>query len=93
MERQCYLLFVAGESDLSVRALANFDRLIRARLDDGCSLRIIDVLKEKRLARDHRVVATPLLVREVPLPVIKILGDLSHEEKLVAQLGLQGRSP
>lgn len=90
MDHYIFTLYVAGESELAARALANFDRLIRARLSDRCSLRTVDVLKEPRLARANRVVATPLLVRDQPLPVVKILGDLSHEAKIIAQLGLNG---
>jgi circadian clock protein KaiB len=88
MDQQAYILFVAGDSDLAARALANFDRLVRTRLDGSCTLRVIDVLREPRLARENRVVATPLLVLEQPQPVVKILGDLSHEDKVLAQLGL-----
>lgn len=90
MEQYVFTLYVAGESDLAARALANFDRLVRARLRHRCSLQTVDVLKEPRLARQHRVVATPLLVRERPAPVIKVLGDLSQEAKILAQLGLDG---
>lgn len=90
MNYYIFTLYVAGDSELAARALANFDRLIRARLPDRCSLKTVDVLKEPRLARENRVVATPLLVRDEPLPIVKILGDLSHEAKLIAQLGLNG---
>ena len=90
MHHYTFTLYVAGDSDLAARALANFDRVIRARLDSHCTLNTVDVLEEPRLARQNRVVATPLLVREEPPPVIKILGDLSHEARVLAQLGLNG---
>ncbi len=90
MDHYDFTLYVAGESELAVRALANFDRLIRARLPEQCSLTVVDVLKEPRLARENRVVATPLLVRNEPPPVVKILGDLSQEAKIIVQLGLNG---
>jgi circadian clock protein KaiB len=90
IEHYLFTLYVAGESELAARALANFDRLVRARLLNRCSLKTVDVLKEPRLARENRVVATPLLVRDQPLPVVKILGDLSQEAKIIAQLGLNG---
>lgn len=90
MDHYNFTLYVAGESELAARAVTNFDRLIRARLPDRCSLKTVDVLKEPRVARENRVVATPLLVRNEPLPVVKILGDLSHEAKIIAQLGLNG---
>ncbi len=90
MDQYTFTLYVAGNSDLAARALANFDRIIRARLSGDCTLKTVDVLQEPRLARLNRVVATPLLVREEPAPIVKILGDLSHEAKVIAQLGLNG---
>ena len=90
MNQYAFTFFVAGSGELATRALANFDRLIRSQLSDRCTLTIIDVLKEPRRAREHRVVATPMLVRHQPLPVVKILGDLSQESKVLAQLGLNG---
>jgi circadian clock protein KaiB len=90
MEHHTFILYVAGDGELAARARANFDRLIRARLGDLCSLSIIDVLKEPGVARQNRVVATPLLVRERPPPLVKILGDLSQEAKILTQLGLDG---
>lgn len=88
MEQHSFTFYVAGNTDLAIRALANFDRLVRARLAGKCQLRIVDVLEEPRVARQDRVVATPLLVRELPKPVVKILGDLSTEESVLARLGL-----
>lgn len=90
MEKHVYKFFVAGGSELAVRALANFDRLIRPRLEGGCTLTVVDILKEPRQAREHRIVATPMLVRELPLPVVRILGDLSQGAKVLDQLGLSG---
>jgi circadian clock protein KaiB len=88
MDQQAFTLFVAGGTELATRALANFDRLVRERLGERCQLTVIDILKEPRRAREHRVLATPLLVRERPNPVLRILGDLSQEAKILAQLGL-----
>lgn len=90
MKDHTFILYVAGDGELAARACANFDRLIRARLGDYCSLTIIDILKEPGVARQNRVIATPLLVRERPPPLIKILGDLSQEAKILMQLGLDG---
>lgn len=88
MKEHTFILYVAGDGELATRARANFDRLIRARLGADCSLTIVDVLKEPGVARQNRVVATPLLVRERPPPPVKILGDLSQEGKILTQLGL-----
>jgi len=88
MPEHTFTLFIAGGSELGDRAAANFDRFVRARLEGKCTLTVIDILKDTRSARAHRVIATPMLVRDQPLPVIKILGDLSQETKLLNQLGL-----
>ncbi len=88
MDQYTFVLYVAGSSDLAARALANFERVIRSRLGTRCTLNTVDVVQEPRRAREDRVVATPLLVRLSPHPVIKILGDLSHDEKVINQLGL-----
>jgi circadian clock protein KaiB len=90
MEQHTFTLYVAGDGELTARALANFERVIRGRLGDRCSLTTVDVLKDPAQARRNRVVATPLLVRERPLPLVKVLGDLSQEAKILAQLGLDG---
>jgi circadian clock protein KaiB len=90
MEHYSFTLYVAGDGELTARARANFDRLIRARLGGGCSLTTVDILKEPGQARQNRVVATPLLVKERPPPLVKILGDLSQDAKILTQLGLDG---
>jgi circadian clock protein KaiB len=88
MEQYAFTMYVAGGGELAARAQANFDRFIRERLSGRCRLTVVDVLADPRRAREQRVVATPMLVREKPAPVLKILGDLSEEEKIVSQLGL-----
>lgn len=90
MGEYTFTLYVAGDGELAARALTNFDRLVRGRLRDRCTLTTVDVLKEPGVARRNRVVATPLLVRERPGPVVKVLGDLSQEAKILTQLGLDG---
>jgi circadian clock protein KaiB len=93
MEHYAFILYVAGDGELTARARANFDRLIRTRLGSQCSLTTVDVLREPGQARKNRVVATPLLVKECPPPLVKILGDLSQESKILIQLGLDGLAP
>jgi circadian clock protein KaiB len=88
MDQHAFTLFVAGGTELASRALTNFERLVRERLGESCRLTVIDILQEPRRARQHRVLATPMLVREHPTPILRILGDLSQEEKVLAQLGL-----
>lgn len=89
MARFTFTLYIAGESDLSHRAQTNFERIIRSRLGENCQLHVIDIVAKPELAREHRILATPLLVREEPEPTLRILGDLSKEDQLLAQLGLE----
>ncbi|MBY0229993.1 MAG: hypothetical protein K2W96_11985, partial [Gemmataceae bacterium] len=63
MTRHAFTLYIAGGSDLAARALANFERVVKARLP-SCTLTTVDVVEEPRRAREARVLATPLLVRE-----------------------------
>lgn len=91
MSDHTFTIFIAGGTDLAARALANFERVIRPRIASTCTLTVVDILKEPRKARDHRVVATPMLVRDQPTPVIKILGDLSKDDAILTQLGLNDR--
>ncbi|HEY1068566.1 MAG TPA: circadian clock KaiB family protein [Pirellulales bacterium] len=88
MDQHAFTLYIAGGSELADRAVANFKRFVATRLNGAYDLTIIDVIKEPRRARQARVVATPLLVRHSPAPLVKILGDLSEEAKVLTQLGL-----
>ncbi len=93
MEHYTFILYVAGDGELSSRARANFDRLIAARLLGRFTLTVVDILAEPAAARRNRVVATPLLVRDRPPPLVKILGDLSQEATILARLGLDRDPP
>lgn len=92
-QQHLFKLYVAGDGELSVRAKGNFDRIIGARLGQHCQLEVIDILLDPLAARRDRVVATPLLVRESPGPVVKILGDLSTESIVLAHLGISVSTP
>ena len=81
------LLFVAGRSSLATRARANLTR-VRDRLPDGVEVVEIDVLEAPDLAREWRVLVTPVLIRAHPLPVRKVIGDLSRAEPAFDALGL-----
>lgn len=83
------ILYYAGGSDLAEAAVANFDRLVRPLLPAGSTVEAVDVLQDPARARRDRIVATPLLVRLSPEPVVKIMGDLSAGERVAGQLGLR----
>lgn len=81
------LLFVAGESSLAARARANLAR-VRSSLPSFVEIVEIDVLEDPGLAREWRVLVTPVLIRAHPLPIRKVIGDLSRAEPAFDALGL-----
>lgn len=81
-------LFVSGASPRSVRAIDNLRRLLEREVPDGFDLQVIDLYQDPQAARDHQVVAAPTLVRLIPGPVRRIIGDLSDTEQLMHRLGI-----
>jgi circadian clock protein KaiB len=81
-------LFVSGASDLSSRAIEYARRVCDAGLGDRCLLSIVDVHEDPEAAVDSRVFATPTLVRTRPLPIRKLVGDLSNADKVIRALEL-----
>jgi circadian clock protein KaiB len=81
-------LFVGGASEFSARAIANVRRLCDTALAGRCSLSVVDVHERADTGGGDRVLATPALVRNWPLPVRRIVGDLSDANKVLHALGL-----
>jgi circadian clock protein KaiB len=82
-------LYVAGETPKSAAALANLKNICRLHLPAGHRIKVIDLLKNPRLARDHQILALPTLVRQLPAPVRKIIGDLSNTERVLVGLDIK----
>src|SRR5271165_7357667 len=83
-------LYVAGQTPKSVRAFANLKRLCEEHLAGEFEIEVIDLIENPRLAKDDQIVAIPTLVRKLPPPIRKIIGDLSDTERTL--VGLQLRS-
>jgi circadian clock protein KaiB len=88
-ERWDLRLYTAGQSPKSLAALSNLKRICDEHLAGRYSIEVIDLMKNPRLAKDDEIVAIPTLVRKLPEPLRKIIGDLSNEER--ALVGLQLR--
>jgi len=88
-ERWDLRLYTAGQSPKSLAALANLKRICDEHLAGRYSIEVVDLMKNPRLAKDDEIVAIPTLVRKLPAPLRKIIGDLSNEER--ALVGLQLR--
>jgi circadian clock protein KaiB len=78
-------LYVAGQTPKSLAAISNLNK-IRNDLDAQFRIEVIDLAKNPALARDHQILAIPTLVRSLPVPIRKIIGDLSDTEKVVVCL-------
>lgn len=88
-ERWDLRLYTAGQSPKSLAALSNLKRICDEHLPGRYSIEVIDLMKNPRLAKDDEIVAIPTLVRKLPEPLRRIIGDLSNEER--ALVGLQLR--
>lgn len=84
-------LYVAGQSAKSVTAFANLKRICEEHLQGRYSLEVIDLLKQPQLAKGDQILAVPTLVRRLPEPLKKIIGDLSDETKVLVGLDLRPR--
>src|SRR3989339_939993 len=85
-------LYIAGQTAKSVAALANLKKICDEHLEGKYHIEIIDLLKQPQLARGDQIIALPTLVRKLPEPVRKIIGDLSNTEKVLVGLDLRPRS-
>jgi circadian clock protein KaiB len=81
-------LFVVGHSIKGRTAMANIQRIVKAKLPGRCALEVIDVLEQPDAAEDANVMATPTLIKKAPAPVWRIIGDLSVTEKVLQGLGI-----
>jgi circadian clock protein KaiB len=82
-------LYVAGQTPRSMAAFANLRRICEEHLVGRYKLEVIDLMKNPTLARGDQILAVPTLVKKLPTPVRKILGDLSNTERVLVDLDLQ----
>src|ERR1700743_2182225 len=82
-------LYIAGQTPKSVTALANIKKYAEEYLHGKYSIEIIDLLVNPQLAEGDQILAVPTLVRKVPEPIRKIIGDLSNEEKVLVGLNIK----
>ncbi len=82
-------LYVAGESASSLNACANLRRLCTEHLRDKCKVEVIDIIKNPSVASDQQILAIPTLVKQLPLPEKRFVGDLSNTERLLVGLDIR----
>jgi len=88
-ERWLLRLYVAGKTPKSVTALNNLKKYCETHLKGQYSIEVIDLLVQPQLAEGDQILAIPTLVRKMPEPMRKIIGDLSNEEKVLVGLDIR----
>jgi circadian clock protein KaiB len=82
-------LYVAGQTPKSLTAFANLKKICEEHLEGKYRIEVIDLLKNPRLAEGDQILAIPTLVRKLPEPIKKIIGDLSNTERVLVGLDLR----
>lgn len=85
-------LYVTGRTSRSENAIKNLQKLCEEDFENDYELDIIDVLQNPQLAEDEKIMATPILIKKLPLPISRIIGDLSNREKVLLGLGMDIKS-
>ena len=84
-------LYVAGQTEKSMAAFENLERIAEQYLKGRYKIEVIDLLKNPQLAEGDQILAIPTLVRKLPPPLRKIIGDLSNTERVLVGLDIQPR--
>lgn len=85
-------LYVAGQTSKSLAAMANLKRVCEEHLAGHYEIEVIDLLQNPRLAAGDQILAIPTLVRRLPTPLTRIIGDLSNSEKVLVGLDIRSRT-
>lgn len=87
-EKWVLRLYVAGQSPKALTAFANLKKICQEQLKGQYSIEVIDLLENPQLGAEYQIVALPTLVRKLPVPVRKIIGDLSNTDRVLVGLDL-----
>lgn len=82
-------LYVAGQTPKSITAYANLKKICEEHLQGSYQIEVIDLLVNPTLAKDDQILALPTLVRKLPEPIKKIIGDLSNTERVLVGLDVR----
>src|SRR5690242_8975063 len=82
-------LYVAGQTPRAIAALTNLKKICEEHLEGRYSVEVIDLLEQPQLARGDQILAIPTLVRKLPSPLKKVVGDLSNSERVLVGLDLK----
>jgi circadian clock protein KaiB len=91
-ERYILRLYVAGMTSRSTRAVENVRAFCEKHLEGRYDLQVIDVYQQPALARTEQLIAAPTLIKKLPLPLRRLIGDMSNEERILVGLDLIART-
>jgi circadian clock protein KaiB len=86
-------LYIAGNTPRSVQAIENIREICEKNLKGRYTLEVIDIYQQPELARDEQIIAAPTLIKSLPLPLRRIIGDLSSHERVLVGLNLVQSKP
>ena len=90
-EKYVLRLYISGSTSKSALAVVNIKRICEQHLKNRYDLEVIDIHQQAKLARDEQIVAVPTLIKRLPLPLRRLVGDLSNLEKVLFGLDLKIR--
>ena len=91
-EKYVLRLYVTGMTPKSTRAIANVQTLCEEHLAGRYELKIIDIYQQPKLAKEGQIIATPTLIKQLPLPLRRLIGDMSDTEKFLVGIDLKPRN-
>ena len=84
-----FRLYVTGMTPKSTRAIASVQKLCEQYLTDAYELKVIDIYQQPQLAKGEQIIATPTLIKQLPLPLRKLIGDMSDTERFLVGIDLK----
>jgi len=84
-------LYVIGTSPQSIRAISNIKNICEEHLQGRYELEVIDLYQQPQLAQGEQIIASPTLIKKLPLPLRRVIGDMSNEERVLVGLDLRSR--
>ncbi|MBN2438777.1 MAG: circadian clock KaiB family protein [Deltaproteobacteria bacterium] len=94
LDRAKYVLrlYVTGMTPRSTRAIANVQKLCEEYLEGCYELKVIDIYQQPQLAKGEQIIATPTLIRKLPMPLRRLIGDMSDKERFLLGIDLKAKN-
>jgi circadian clock protein KaiB len=93
IEKYVLKLYITGMTPRSQEALRNIKKVLHENLGDNYELEVIDIYQQPSLAKGDQIIAVPTLIKKLPSPLRRLIGDLSQEDRIILGLDLKPKSP